>query len=189
MSFRYFRLFRIIILWAVLLFAANSAIAVEQLDIDFDADPGFLPYNLLEKQVDRFSDRQIPVHRFIQLYKKSGSDGDSTIIVRAENGDYIQKSPASFLLIDLDSRAVIDQDPFWGILDGFLVYYDNEAGMNAILGYGYYDDSAFIFKDVPLTEKVERLFLAAGTDHSGDGEWQAGTRISLVEDYDFDGIE
>ncbi len=190
MQFRYFGIFRVIVLVAALMLAATpSMFAAEQLDIDFDADPGFLSYGLLEKQIDRFSDRQIPLAEFIRMYSLPDSERDSTIIIRAENGDYIQKGPASFFLIDLNSRAVIDQDPFWGILTGYTVYYDNKAGKNAILGYGYYNDSAFVFKDVPLSEKVERLFLTTGVDNSGDGEWQAGTRLSLVEDYDFDGID
>ncbi|MDH4157123.1 MAG: PAS domain S-box protein, partial [candidate division Zixibacteria bacterium] len=176
------------------LIAAASALtptasAVDRFDIDFTRDPRFLPYVLIEKQTGDWGTRKIPVIDAMQVYRARKAGVDTALVVYAFNRDLNRDGPASFCLNDVFQGKVIDQEPLYVTLTGFTLYNDTGAGVPGIIGGCYRNDSAFVVRIIPGTDRADFLYLTSGIDHTGNGLWEAGVGHVLTEDYDYDGIE
>ena len=163
--------------------------AVDRLDIDFTRDTRFLPYVLVEKQAGDWGTQKIPVTDAVQVYQARRAGVDTALVIHAINRDFNRDNPASFFFNDFFQGKVIDQDPLYVTLTGFAIYNDNEAGVAGIIGGCYRNDSAFVVRIIPGTDRHDFLYLTSGVDHTGNGQWEAGVGHVLTEDYDYDGIE
>jgi len=173
-----------------LLYAANTAFSgVKHFKVDYDAGPSLLPYTIHEKHTNQFSQRQPPVGNEVQVYRPKTPDFDSIYIFRAVNGDPTAGAPASLFLTDALRNTVIDEDPLPVRLFDYTFFRDTTTGRRSLLAFGMRNDSSFAIKITPFKESFTWLYLAAGKDHSGDGIWRGVTYHSLVDDYDYDGVE
>ena len=176
------------IVLAVLVFAEASA-AVEEFTIDYDRNVDLLPLNLVAKDVTDFRGRVATVCHGAQVLYVEGRDSSRAIVVHAFNGEAGADQPAVVSYDDFTTDLVIDHDPLPLVLRSICLYSDCEAETRAVAAGCWRNDSAFVARLIPGTDRYDLLFLCHGGDATGDGRWWARVEPVYVGDYDFDGCE
>ncbi len=179
-----------VVIWAVAIFlscssAATPVLAVDELNIEFDAGSDLLPYELVKLHKTDFGSRRLPVIDPVRVYRPQREETDSAYVIHAFNGDIISDNPAVFSLNNISYPETIDHDPIYMNLTSFHLFDDD--GTTAIVAAGYRNDSAYVLKTVPGSDEFEYLLLATGTDLTGDNDWRGFVNFSKLIDYDFDG--
>ena len=179
-----------VILALVCLLALNTAAgAVDEIEIDCDRDARLLQYTFVEQYSHDWGAGKVPVSDAMQVYRVQDAASDTALLVHAFNGDVNRDEPAVFSFNDVTHSQVLDWDPLYVTISGFRLYYDSKTGDPAIAGGCYRNDSAFVVRIVPRTDRYNLIFLASGEDLTGNGAWEGRVSPVLVDDYDYDGVQ
>ncbi len=177
----------IVVLLLLCVISSSSSTAQDRLTIELEDSSSLLPYELLKLHGTDFGCRKLPVNDPARVYRPQRGETDSAYIILASNGDIFSDNPAVFSLNNVTYPETIDDDPIYINLNSYHLFYDDEAQATAIVAAGYRNDSAYALKTVPGSGEFEYLFLATGTDLTGDDDWLGFVNFSKLLDYDFDG--
>ncbi len=126
-----------------------------------------------------------PLH--VVREKFDGVPGDSGIYVYVYNPPAYSDNPSIFSYKDVTTNQTIDDDPIKMVIGDVSVYTEPGTGQRWLVAGGFRNDSAFVVKTLPGTEKFDVRYLCSGKDQSGNGVWEPQVGIVAANDYDYDG--
>ncbi len=172
-----------LLVWSLSLCTAS---AVEKLTIDIDTRLLLQSYEL--QAIRHFTtDPFAPTVSYpLQIYEPQYGSEDTGLYIFAYNVRLNRSLPSIFSLCSYPSNRVVDDDPVDMVISGYTIS-DRGSGAKVVVAGGYRHDSAFALILDPVTDSTEWLFLATGTDRTGDGVWTPEVRFVHTVDYDFDG--
>lgn len=179
-------LIKTITLGLVLFITGSSCWAAKKFSVSNRYDVNLLPYELKEIQSGNWEVFTKPQLRPAQVFKLSIAGREEGAFIRAYNPSLNIDNPANFTFISYPSMKTVDDDPVWLIINDWGLYSDHFQNHQAIAGAGYRNDTAWVFRQIPLTNEWERIFLTSGRDATGDHRWEPEIYLLYLGDYDFD---
>lgn len=162
---------------------------IKSISIDYSRDLRFLPYKVKEITLSKPGNAGKTVRDHIQIWHGNKSPFGKPFLVTAWNPSPISDEPASVCYLDFDMKEIYDQDPISVSISSLGLYQDNNFDGEAVVLGCYRNDSAFAARIMPGTDSYQFLYLISGEDQTGNGSWDPGVNILLVDDYDYDGVE
>ena len=176
-------------LFIIYCFVVNTStvLAVDHLAVEGSGDTTYLPYSLDTTWSTAGSPFAKPIMHSLFVLRPM-RPGDSTAeLARAYNSTIFADEPSVTSQRIFPSLTVEDDDPIWLTFSDVATYDDPGQDIRQLVGTGYRNDSAWFFQLIPDSDGYVRCFLATGRDSTGDGRWEPGLPILLIEDYDYDG--
>jgi len=162
------------------------SIDVKNIKLESFQDTAYLPYRYDEVVGQNgINDRQA-IFREIHVYDSNKDLNDQKWFIRLYNPAYNADNPAIITQRSFPRFDTKDDDPVSMIIHDCILYYDSEAECKSMVGVGYKNDSAWLFRLFPGNDSLVVLFLATGRDAGNDGKWGPNLYMTLFEDYDFD---
>lgn len=177
---------RLLILWLVYSLAAGTVSAQSQITPDPVGDTTLLPFGasyFLESSYD--SQRPTSSHT-IRILRPRIDPSDTITCVIVANSSYNQDDLASVFVNLLPDNRTLSQDPLSLTIKDFCLFKDR-TGRDGVALVGFRNDSAFVARNYPGSNRVDFLFLATGVDHTGNGRWEPSPYHLASFDYDYDG--
>ena len=172
----------------VLLFNISAG-AVDDISLDINVDPNLLHFTTEILRYNNAGAARKTIRYPARVYQASLSDSVPALGIIAVNSDLNTDNPASFLLYDYSNHRHVDENPIYLTLKDYCVYFDTDLKENCIAAVGYRNDSAFAVRNSFSDGKFEYIFLATGTDYSGNDQWEPEISHLGTLDYDYDGYQ
>ncbi|MCM2272770.1 MAG: HAMP domain-containing histidine kinase [candidate division Zixibacteria bacterium] len=178
------RLFIGAIALIISIYLSAPVLAVDSLEIDHNKREELLPYSLESQLVISWKERQL-IYRPAQIGVKDPA-GIGTHLVYIRNPDRSEDNFTQIGAYSATNGNTVNDQPMQLIVTDFVTFVDSSDSGVCVAGIGYRTDSAFAF-ELKIGRAPSLLFLATGTDATGDGEWKIGGGIAGRADYDRDG--
>ncbi|MCM2272507.1 MAG: hypothetical protein NDJ18_08160, partial [candidate division Zixibacteria bacterium] len=178
------RLFIGAIALIISIYLSTPVLAVDSLEIDHDKREEILPYSLESQKVVSWESRQIMYLPGQIATLDSALSAKSLIYI--QNPDVGQDNLTQVGAYSATNGNTFNDQPIHLIVTDFVTFVDSADSSVCVAGIGYRTDSAFAF-ELQIGRAPSLLFLATGTDATGDGEWKIGYGIAGRADYDRDG--
>ena len=172
----------------VLLLPFHRASAVERLVIDAERDPDYLPYKVEIMENIPFSPTSMVIGHWKCVAKTGTGPSDPGLFVRVSNPPVTTDVSAQFNVREFPQTQSLRADfAIQMVISSFEATYDAEIDDILVVGGGNQSDSAFAFMLNESGSIRNKVFLASGTDRTGDGSWSGMVMLMLSADYDHDG--
>jgi len=160
------------------------------LKIDYGRSAKYLPYDYDSLLIFNYgSDRISPVN--IAQVLSASVDTTECVFVEILNPRFSEDRPPDINIRMIPGKRYEGFTSSVTVTD-LRILLDSSCQCKAIVETGFRSDSAFAVKQQVLSDGTRlgghlTAFLATGKDKTGDGKWQATTRIINAMDYDYDG--
>ncbi|HQL23576.1 MAG TPA: HAMP domain-containing sensor histidine kinase [candidate division Zixibacteria bacterium] len=122
-----------------------------------------------------------------RVFSAAESASDSVVILATSNQPESSDLPSMVELLRYPERLPLEEHPIWLTVTDAGVWERNGEPPKGLWFAGYAQDSAWVCLVNGAAEPGGRLFLAAGTDSTGDAVWRCALQEVGAFDYDFDG--
>ncbi len=168
----------------------TSASAIERMTVDASQDTSYLSHRFAEIPAGATASAKTKnQYHPVRIYSESPDINGIRWLMTARNSPPGRDLPAIFGRRDFPDFEKKLDDAVHLTVNDYILYDDLASGLKALVGAGYKNDTACVFKfypeadSLPLTDR----FIAAGTDATGDGQWEPSIYSVLSDDYDLDG--
>ncbi|MEW6051561.1 MAG: PAS domain S-box protein [Candidatus Zixiibacteriota bacterium] len=158
----------------------------QHIEISPLGDTSLLPYCFVSERAYTLSPDRPGIQKPFWIFPNES--GWSELIVQAFNAVYHSDEAASVLIYDLTRNQTVSQDPLFATFTDCSVFIDGASGRPGVAVGCYRHDSAFVARNFPGTNRYDLIFLASGTDRTGNGRWEPGVIFLGAADYDYDGL-
>jgi signal transduction histidine kinase len=180
-------MWKMLLLVLLIFLSAAPAIAVDKLDVQDDRDPRFLPYSIDIISYGTNTECRKRVSSPVHVFYLEDNGRKTTCLVRAHNPPMNEDVTGSIAIRRYGGKTVVENPTYMSIED-VAVYYDTDLKRDAIISACYQNDSAFLEKIYFPPRQRDTLFLATGTDRTGNDQWEPEIRFIESVDYDYDSI-
>ncbi len=177
---------RLFILWLVYSLATGTVSAQTQITPDPVGDTTLLPYDASYFIESGFpADQQTSAHT-IRIVQPQTTPADSILAVLVTNSSAHSDDAASVFVNKLPDNRTLSQDPVFLTIKDFCLFRDSTDRLGVAI-VGFRNDSAYVVRNFPGTNRFDFLFLASGVDATGNGRWEPSPYHLAAFDYDYDG--
>ncbi len=177
---------RLFMLWLVYSLAAGTVSAQTQITPEPVGDTTLLPFSASYFLESSYDNQRPTSSHTIRILKPRIDPFDTITCVIVANSSFNQDDLASVFVNLLPDNRTLSQDPLFLTIKDFCLFKDS-TGRDGVAVMGFRNDSAFVARNYPGSNRFDFLFLATGVDQTGNGKWEPSPYHLASFDYDYDG--